>query len=356
MTVAAARCAYRFTPHHERRTTTRTSTARTLAADRLVAGCSAASYRQGAAPGARRRLAGPGRPARAPRDPAAAADASTGGGRSHDRVKRRLLPEGEPVPFLVELGVMTAGRQGALAALRQVPAGQPVPRARRGRRSAASRRDRCASSTSARASRTSRSRSTTCSTVVHGREVEIVGLDLKPDVVGRLRGARTHARRRRACRFEVGDIAGCRRSTASISSSASTPATPRPTTRSTAPCAAGAPRDPRRAVLPARAARRSSSNDGARSAAPARHAARAVRRRGHRRRSRPACSELAGYDVQVVEFVELEHTPKNVLLRAVRTVRPERDRARLAREYRTFADSLGIRPALERLLGDLVPL
>ncbi len=32
-----------------------------------------------------------------------------------------------------------------------------------------------------------------------------------------------------------------------------------------------------------------------------------------------------GYDVQVVEFVELEHTPKNVLLRAV--ARPGRDRS-----------------------------
>ena len=55
-----------------------------------------------------------------------------------------------------------------------------------------------------------------------------------------------------------------------------------------------------------------------------------------------------------MEFVALEHTSKNVLLRAVRTSRPERNRARLAREYRAFADSLGIRPALERLLGDLV--
>jgi hypothetical protein len=64
--------------------------------------------------------------------------------------------------------------------------------------------------------------------------------------------------------------------------------------------------------------------------------------------------ELAGYDVQVVEFVPLEHTPKNVLLRATRTERPERDRRRLALEYREFAGSLGIEPALERLLGDLV--
>jgi hypothetical protein len=52
--------------------------------------------------------------------------------------------------------------------------------------------------------------------------------------------------------------------------------------------------------------------------------------------------------------VPLEHTPKNVLLRAVRTARPARDRARLAGEYRAFADALGIEPSLERLLGDLV--
>ena len=40
--------------------------------------------------------------------------------------------------------------------------------------------------------------------------------------------------------------------------------------------------------------------------------------------------ELAGYDVQVLEFVPLEHTQKNVLLRATRTTRPPHDRERLA--------------------------
>jgi hypothetical protein len=64
--------------------------------------------------------------------------------------------------------------------------------------------------------------------------------------------------------------------------------------------------------------------------------------------------EIAGYDVQVVEFVALEHTPKNVLLRATRTQRPARDTARMAAEYRAFADSLGIDPTLERLLRDVV--
>ncbi len=63
---------------------------------------------------------------------------------------------------------------------------------------------------------------------------------------------------------------------------------------------------------------------------------------------------LAGYDVQIVEFVALEHTPKNVLLRATRTERPAHDRARLQAEYRAFADALGIEPALERLLENVV--
>ena len=51
-----------------------------------------------------------------------------------------------------------------------------------------------------------------------------------------------------------------------------------------------------------------------------------------------------GYDVQVVEFVELEHTPKNILLRAV--ARPGRDTAKAYGEYRAFAAELGIDPAL----------
>ena len=60
-----------------------------------------------------------------------------------------------------------------------------------------------------------------------------------------------------------------------------------------------------------------------------------------------------GYDVQVVEFVALEHTPKNVLLRAV--ARPGRDRAKAFTEYRAFVEELRIDPALGRLLADRLP-
>jgi SAM-dependent methyltransferase len=59
---------------------------------------------------------------------------------------------------------------------------------------------------------------------------------------------------------------------------------------------------------------------------------------------------LLGYDVQLVEFVELEHTPKNVLIRAVR--RPGRGTDRLAREYLELKRELGLDPSLERALHD----
>ena len=63
--------------------------------------------------------------------------------------------------------------------------------------------------------------------------------------------------------------------------------------------------------------------------------------------------EAVGYDVQLVEFVELEHTPKNVLIRAVR--RPSRDSAKAYAGYVAFKAELGIEPTLERLLADLLP-
>jgi hypothetical protein len=58
--------------------------------------------------------------------------------------------------------------------------------------------------------------------------------------------------------------------------------------------------------------------------------------------------ELAGYRTQLVEFVELEHTPKNVLIRAMRA-KPAGREARDA--YEELRDSLGLEPTLERLLG-----
>lgn len=58
-----------------------------------------------------------------------------------------------------------------------------------------------------------------------------------------------------------------------------------------------------------------------------------------------------GYRVDVVEFVESTHTPRNTLLRAVRTDAPERDDDRAA--YDELVGAWGLRPALaERLDAD----
>lgn len=61
--------------------------------------------------------------------------------------------------------------------------------------------------------------------------------------------------------------------------------------------------------------------------------------------------EQCGYHTQVVEFIDLEHTPKNLLLRCVqRSVTPEH-LARKQAEYAAFKSLLGLTtPTLERLL------
>lgn len=63
--------------------------------------------------------------------------------------------------------------------------------------------------------------------------------------------------------------------------------------------------------------------------------------------------DLCGYVTQVVEFIDLEHTPQNLLLRAVRRRGTDPRRASKRDEYETFKQSLGVREfALERLLRD----
>jgi SAM-dependent methyltransferase len=63
-----------------------------------------------------------------------------------------------------------------------------------------------------------------------------------------------------------------------------------------------------------------------------------------------ACAlELAGYRVDVVEFVSAEHTAKNLMLRAEFDPSPQRaERAR--RDYLELRDRFGVHPAIERLL------
>jgi SAM-dependent methyltransferase len=64
---------------------------------------------------------------------------------------------------------------------------------------------------------------------------------------------------------------------------------------------------------------------------------------------RAALLRLYGYRVEVVEFVESRHTPRNLLLRAKRT--DARATAEQRAEYAALVDAWGVTPALERLLG-----
>jgi SAM-dependent methyltransferase len=64
---------------------------------------------------------------------------------------------------------------------------------------------------------------------------------------------------------------------------------------------------------------------------------------------RAALLRLYGYRVDVVEFVESRHTPRNVLLRARRTGTPPTPEQRA--EYAALVEAWGVTPALENLLG-----
>ncbi len=58
--------------------------------------------------------------------------------------------------------------------------------------------------------------------------------------------------------------------------------------------------------------------------------------------------EMAGYKTQVMEFIDLEHTPKNLLIRSVKKgeINPE-----VHQEFQNFKKLLGFDCALERLLN-----
>ena len=64
---------------------------------------------------------------------------------------------------------------------------------------------------------------------------------------------------------------------------------------------------------------------------------------------RAALLRLVGYRVDVVEFVDSAHTPRNVLLRAVRTGAPPT--AEQVAQYVELTAAWQLRPALERLLA-----
>ena len=65
---------------------------------------------------------------------------------------------------------------------------------------------------------------------------------------------------------------------------------------------------------------------------------------------RAAVLRMVGYRVDVIDFVDSKHTPRNTLLRAVRTGAPRPDDAR--REFDELTGAWGVRPRLAELLHE----
>ena len=58
--------------------------------------------------------------------------------------------------------------------------------------------------------------------------------------------------------------------------------------------------------------------------------------------------EQMGYDAQILEFIDMEHTPKNILIRAVKTGKKKANEEQI----RTCEEFLHVSPMLGRLLKE----
>ena len=265
--------------------------------------------------------------------------------RAHDRKKQYLLEEGTPVPFLVELGVMTpdgAVRKSRYDKFRQVNrflelVDDVVP--------------------SLRPEGTLRVVDFGCGksyltfaihhllTVLRGREVELVGLDLKEDVIA---ACSAFAERSGAAglRFERGDIAGF-----DAGKDVDLVVSLHACDTATDEALAQAVRWGADAILAVPCCQKEAYRqiESSLLAPLLRHGLAKERFAALVTDTlRAQLLELAGYRAQLVEFVALEHTAKNVLIRAVKGA-PAGDDVR--RAYEDLRDSLGLDPALERLLA-----
>ncbi|MWC30066.1 class I SAM-dependent methyltransferase [Paenibacillus sp. MMS18-CY102] len=71
--------------------------------------------------------------------------------------------------------------------------------------------------------------------------------------------------------------------------------------------------------------------------------------------ARGSLLESVGYKVQMLEFIDPEHTPKNLLIRAVAASSSEAARLRKWEEYVRYRDMLSVQPYLEKALAERLP-
>lgn len=264
---------------------------------------------------------------------------------THDRRKQYLIPEGRPCPFLAEIGVMT-------------PAGQ-VKAAKQAKFRQVNRFLEFVDDVLPELPPTGVLRVIDfgCGksyltfalhyllTELRGREVEIIGLDLKAEVVGDCQRI-AEKLGCRGLRFEVGDIAGYA-AAGSVDMSVSLHACD----TATDAAIAQAVRWQAQVILAVPCCQHEVFGLLTEDSLPGllqhgilkeRFAALATDA------LRAALLEVMGYRTQVIEFIDLEHTPKNLLLRAVRSERPI---AEAAERYEQLKTQLRLRHfALERLL------
>ena len=269
---------------------------------------------------------------------------------SHNRTKQYLIPEGMPCPFLIEIGVMTPDGKVRAAkydkfrqmnrflelvndVLTELPNDRELRVVDFG----------CGKSYLTFALHH-------LLTVIHQRKVEIIGLDLKRDVIEH---CSTVARKLNCAglTFQVGDIAA-HEETSTVDLTVSLHACDTATDAAIAkavgwnakvilcvPCCQHEFAQEMTGTLLQPLQRHGILKE--RFAALATDALRAQ------------ALEVLGYRTQVVEFIDLEHTPKNLLIRAVQRALEPSQLPHLVENYQICKQELGLGDiALERLLSD----
>ena len=63
--------------------------------------------------------------------------------------------------------------------------------------------------------------------------------------------------------------------------------------------------------------------------------------------------EREGYEAQILEFIDMEHTPKNLLIRALHRKKPSaKKREKASKEVNAFCEQFGFAPTLWKLLQE----